>query len=166
MTSEKKDGWKLKRIVKAALILMAILTAIYVCAVVYANDADTNANDYANDYPPLTYGTAAFEYESDTPPTVWYTPEELGIVGIIECGENRSVLQIIVDKEKEPFPLQSKEPLTRFLYKDKFYTVSYRWVTFTDPCGSGFQWQMPLGITLGVGWIITGVLTLKWRKAQ
>lgn len=161
MASEKKDGWKLKRSVKAALILMAILTAIYVCAIVYGN---TNANDHADDYPPFTYGTAAFEYESDTPPTAWYTPEELGIVGIIECGENRSVLQIIIDKEKEPFPLQSKDPLTIFLYKDKLYAVSYRWVTFADPCGSEFQWQMPVGITLGVGWIIAGVLALKLRR--
>lgn len=135
---------------------MVILTVIYVSAVVYAN---TNANAYPHRY--VLYG--AFEYESETPPTDWYTPEQLGIYAVTELGENGSSLHIAVDREKEPFPLQSENPI--FLYKDKFYQVSPLWVTPGLP-ESVKQWQIPLGVALGACWAFTGVLFLKWRKKE
>jgi len=145
----------MKRVVKAALILMAILTVIYVSAVVYAN---VNSHPYPHRY--VLY--AAFEYEGDTPPTEWYTPEQLGIYDAIEYEENGSWLHIAVDREKEPFPLQEKQPV--FLYKDKFYQVSPLWVTPGLP-ESIKQWQFPIGGVLGAGWVFTGIL-FKWRKKE
>lgn len=146
----------MKKIVKVALLSMAVLTVTYVSAVVYAN---TNANAYSHRY--VLYG--AFEYESETPPTDWYTPEQLGIYDVIELGENGSWLHIAVDREKEPFPLQSENPI--FLYKDKFYQVLPLWVTPGLP-KSIMQWQIQIGGALGVCWIFTGVLFLKWRKKE
>jgi len=150
---------------KAVLVLMAILTTIYVSAVVYAN---VNAND---DYY-MTKGHvyvvyAAYKHEQDTPLTEWYTPEELGIVEVWELG-NRAV-QIVVDRRKEPFPfgpLGTDDQLTVFLYKDEFYTVSHRWVTFANGGGSLPPWQIPIGGALGAGWVFTGALFVKWRKKE
>jgi len=147
----------MKKMVKAILISMAILTVIYVSAVVYAN---TNANTNANAYPHRYVLYAANEYKSETPPTDWYTPEQLGIYDVIEY-ENGSWLHIAVDREKEPFPLQSENPI--FLYKDKFYQVSPFWTTPGLP-ESVKQWQIPIGGVLGAGWILTGALFLKERK--
>ena len=70
---------KLKKIV---LLLMAISTVVYIGAVVYADSSVYSA------YNDIVY--AAFEYESETPPTNWYTPEQLGIFNIMEYGENGS----------------------------------------------------------------------------
>jgi len=132
---------------------MMIFTAIYVFAVVYAN-----TNSYP--YPPYV-GYAAVKYEGDTPPTEWYTSEQLGIVHVIEYAENSSWLHIVVDREKEPFPLQENQPV--FLHKDKFYQVSPLWMDLGLP-ESVKQWQIPIGAALGAGWIFTGTLFLKWRK--
>ena len=143
----------MKKVFTVTLILMAILTVIYVSAVVYAN---TNANAYPHRY--VLYG--AFEYESETPPTDWYTPEQLGIYDVIEYGENGSWLHIAVDREKEPFPLQSENPI--FLYQDKFYHVSPLWVTPGLPEGVK-QWQILIGGALGAGWVFTGALFFKRR---
>jgi hypothetical protein len=109
----------------------------------------------------------AYKHEQDTPPTEWYTPEELGIVEVWELG-NRAV-QIVVDRRKEPFPfgpLGTDDQLTVFLYKDEFYTVSHRWVTFAIGRGSLPPWQTPIGGVLGVGWVFTGALFVKERKKK
>ena len=143
----------MKKVFTVTLILMAILTVIYVSVVVYAN---ANANAYPHRY--VLYG--AFEYESETPPTDWYTPEQLGIYDVIEYGENDSWLHIAVDREKEPFPLQSENPI--FLYQDKFYQVSPLWVTPGLPEGVK-QWQILIGGALGAGWVFTGALFFKRR---
>ena len=65
-----KEGMveKMRKMMKAVLVLMAILTAIYVTVVVYANvNVDANFHDYANSHRYVVY--AAYERESDTPPT-------------------------------------------------------------------------------------------------
>jgi hypothetical protein len=152
---KKGEKRKMKKVFTVTLILMTILTTIYVSVVVYAN---TNANAYSHRY--VLYG--AFEYESETPPTDWYTPEQLGIYDVIEYGENAS-LHIAVDREKEPFPLQSENPI--FLYKDKFYQVSPLWAGYGLP-ESVKQCQMPIGGALGVCWISIGVLFLKRRNEE
>lgn len=144
----------MKKVVKVTLLLIAILTVIYVGAVVYAN---SNYND-------VVY--AAYKYEQDTPPTEWYTPEELGIVEVWEL--NSGAVQIVVDREKEPFPFGpygTDDQLTIFLYKDEFYTVSHRWVTPGLP-ESIKQWQIPIGGALVAGWVFTGALFFKGMKRE
>lgn len=155
---------KLKKTVKVTLLLIAVLTVTYVSAVVYANvNANANFHDYANSHRYVIY--AVYKYEQDPPPTEWYTPEELGIVEVWEV--NGRALQIIVDREKEPFPFGpygTDDQLTIFLYKDEFYTVAHRWVTFAPYHVT--QWQIPIGGALGVGWVFTGALFLKGRKEE
>jgi hypothetical protein len=141
----------MEKAVKTCMILMAILTAIYASVVVYA---------YAHSN--LIHDVVYAAYECEISPTDWYTPEELGIVKIIELGENADCLQIVVDQEKEPFPLQSENPI--FLYKDKFYRVSSRWVTFVPEIIN--NWQIPIAGALGTGWLFSGVLFLKGRKRE
>jgi len=146
--------------VKACLILMAILTAVYVGIIVHAK---ASFHDYANSYRYVVYAT--YKYEQDTPPTEWYTPEELGIVEVHKV-DSRAV-QTIVDREKEPFPFGpygTDDQRTIFLYKDEFYVVSHRWVTFAD--GYVTQWQVPIGMALGGGWVFSGILFLKSRKKE
>jgi hypothetical protein len=139
---------------KAGLILMVALTLLYVIVIVYAN-ANTDSNNYVNPYRYVVY--AACKHESDTPPSVWYTPEELGIVEIREVAESRWV-QITVDRQKEPFPLQRESPI--LLYKDEFYKVESRYVTFDE---SNNGWQIPIGAMLVSGWTCIGVLFLRGR---
>ena len=150
---------KMKGLAKAPwilmVLLMAILTVIYASAVAYAN---VNSHPYPHQY--VAY--AAFEYRGDTPPTEWYTPEQLGIYDVTVYEENYSFLHIAVDREKEPFPLQEKQPV--FLYKDKFYRVSQLWATPGLP-ESVKQWQFPIAGLLGIGWISTGILFI-WRKKE
>lgn len=140
----------MKKAVKAALLLVIILTVIYAIVVVYAN---TNLRS-----PKPLY--AAFEYESETPLASWYTLEQLGIVNVIEYEEN-GWIHIEVDREKEPFPLQSELPI--FLYQDKFYQVSPLWVTPGLPKSVRLL-QIPIGGALGTGWIFTGIRFLNGRK--
>ncbi|MGB9135603.1 MAG: hypothetical protein WCC63_08520 [Candidatus Bathyarchaeia archaeon] len=145
----------MKRVVTAVLVLMVILTVVYAGMVAYAS-ATASSHRY------VLY--AAFEYEGDTPPTEWYMPDQLGIHGIIEYGENGSSwLHIAIDREKEPFPLQERQPI--FLYKDKYYQVSPLWVTPGLP-ESVKQWQIPIGGALGIGWIFTAILYLKRERKK
>jgi hypothetical protein len=150
----------MKRVVKVVLILMTILTVIYASAVVYAN---ANSNSESSPYPHRYVLYAAVRYEGDIPPPEWYMPEQLGIYNIIEYVENASWLHIEVDREKEPFPLQEKQPV--FLYKDKFYQVSPLWATpaLTE---SANLWQVPIGLALGTGWVFTCALFVKMRKEK
>lgn len=142
-----------------ALLLMTIVTVIYASVIVYAYANSSLSGNPDGDLRGVVY--AAFEYKSDIPPPVWYTPEELGIVGIIELGKEGGAVQIVVDREKEPFSLQKEQPV--FLYKDKFYGVSSRWVTFF-PLENDKQLQILIGVLLGAGWVLTGVLFFKERK--
>lgn len=100
----------------------------------------------------------AYGYESETLPSVWHLPEELGIYEIIEYGEN-GFLQIICMHS-----LQEEQPI--FKYKDKFYQVSPLWATLglREPWwtwGNG-SILMGIGMILILAWII---LATEWRKA-
>jgi len=138
----------MKRVIKVILMLMATLTAIYAGILVYANTS--------TDYDSVVY--AAFKYESEIPPSEWYTPEQLGIVNIMP--QEGGWLQIDVDKKQEPFPLQGA---ATFLYNNTFYQVSPFWVTPALP-ESALHWQMPIGGMLGILWVLAGVLYLKGKK--
>ena len=148
----------MKRIVKASILLMAILTVIYAGLVAYANANPSGLSGHRYILP------AAFEYESETPPTEWYTPEQLGIVKIIEHGENNTCwLHVLVDREKEPFPLQEEQPI--FKYKDKFYQISPLWTT-PGLSESAKGQLIGGGVLVGSGWAFTGALFLKGRKEE
>lgn len=142
----------MKRVMKVALFLMAMLTVVYAGLVVYAN----SNSGY------LDAAYVAGEYKSEKPATDWYTPEQLGIVEIIEheYGENDTYwLVVVVDREKEPFPLFS----TIFKYKDKFYQISQREVLPWLP-ESVKHWQILAGVGIGAGWVFVGAMFLRERK--
>ena len=91
----------------------------------------------------------AYVYESQTSPSKWYLPRELGIYEIIEYGENDFLQIKCVDS------LQQEQPI--FKYKDKFYQVSPLWITLglQEPWwtwGNG-PVIMGMGIILIVAWI-------------
>ena len=148
----------MRKVLKAALILMTVFSVLYASAIVFAY-AVANGNDLdSNRY--VVY--AADRYKGDVPPTKWYTPEQLGIDHVIDYKESNSWLQIAVDRQREPFPLQKETPV--FLYKDRFYQVSPLWVTPGASEGSG--WQIPIGAILGAGWISVGGVFFKWRGKE
>ena len=147
----------MKRIVKASLLLIAILTVIYAGLVMYAN---ANSS-YGWGHRDVVYG--AVKYESETPPTDWYTPEQLGIVKMVYYEENCTWFHAVVDREKEPFPLQEEQPI--FKYKDKFYQISPLWTT-PGLSESAKAQLIGGGVLVGSGWAFTGVLFLKGRKEE
>src|SRR4030043_1523211 len=148
----------MRKVLKAALILMTVFSVLYASAIVFAY-AVANGNDLdSNRY--VVY--AADRYQGDVPLTKWYTPEQLGIDHVIDYKESNSWLQIAVDRRREPFPLQKETPV--FLYKDRFYHVSPLWATPGAPEGSG--WQIPIGAILGAGWISGGGVFFKWRGKE
>ena len=171
----EKEMRKMRKIVKTSLLLMAILTVVYACVVVYAyanaNSSNANSSNGLTDHPYgwthryVAYG--AFEYESETPPTEWYTPEQLGIVEILDYEENCTWFQVVVDREKEPFPLLElqEEELPIFKYKDKFYRISHLWVT-PGLSESAKGHLIGGGVLVGAGWVFAGVLFLKGRKKE
>ena len=147
----------MKRIVKASILLLAILTVIYAGLVAYANANPSGLSGHRYIVP------AAFEYESETPPTEWYTPEQLGIVDTVYYEENCTWFHAIVELEKEPFPLQEEQPI--FKYKDKFYQISPLWTT-PGLSESAKAQLIGGGVLVGSGWAFTGALFLKGRKEE
>ena len=148
----------MQKVVKAVLVLMTVFSVLYASAIVLAYTIAYSNNLNSNRY--VIY--AADRYQGDIPPIKWYTPEQLGIDHVIDYKESCSWLQIAVDRQREPFPLQKETPV--FLYKDRFYQVSPLWVTPGVPQGSG--WQIPIGATLGAGWICVGVVFFKRRGKE
>ena len=140
------------KIVKILAIVMVIATVIYVAAEAYAYSNSSRGD--------VLY--AADLYESEIPPPIWNTTEQLGIVEVIDYGygENATWVHINVDKEREPFPLQEVQPI--FQYKGKFYKVSPLWMMPGLPRN---LLQQPAGaVFCGIGWCATGILWLNWRK--
>lgn len=146
----------MRKVMKIALISMSVLTVIYISTAIYANASSIGSSSSSK-------GLTAFQYESETPPTKWYMPEELGIVGIIEIG-NSTHYALLVDVYDSPFDLQAEQPI--FKYKDKFFIFSSHWITF----GSLENANIPLrpilagGVLLSGSWIFIGILFLKGRK--
>jgi len=140
---------KRMEIVKILAIVMTIATVMYVGGEVYAHSNSSRGD--------VLY--AAVLYESEIPPPVWNTTEQLGIVEVIEY-ENTTSVHINVDLEKAPFPLQEVQPI--FQYKGKFYKVSPLWMGYPVPLNLP---QQPFGaVSCGIGWLGIGILWLKWRK--
>jgi hypothetical protein len=136
---------------KAILMLMMISTVVYAGMVLYV---------YANSFNDsnLIVCYAARKCDPPAPSSIWYTPEELGIVRIDRMSAKD--LSIGVDTTKEPFPLQEKTPI--FKFEGEFYKVSSLWVTFASG-GLEQSWPVPTGLILGAGWIFIGTLFIKRR---
>jgi len=122
---------------------MATLTVVYAGLVVYAN-----ANSSLSGHREVAH--TAVKYESETPPAEWYTPEQLGIVELVYYEENCTWLHAVVDREKEPFPLQEEQSI--FKYKDKFYQISPLWTT-PGLSESAKGQLIGGGVLVGSGWV-------------
>jgi hypothetical protein len=158
----------MKTVVKAALILIAILTAVYVGVVVYANTNSSypvNSSDYRD---PIEYGIWChyFAEKLQWEPQEWYTPEELGIILVpSKVTEDRYHI-FIVDEEKALPWMNGTTPMPYAVkYEDKFYRILGLWVEPGLP-ESVKQRQIPIGGVLGAGWVFTGGLFVKGRKKE
>jgi hypothetical protein len=155
----------MKGAAKAILVVMMNLTGIYISIVVCTNSSIFSL-DISSTSHDVVYNAGL--YTSLTPPSIWYTRDQLGIVGVMEYGPDDSLqLQIVVNLEKEPFPLQREQPI--FLYKDRFFRVTPFRVTPNLESTKEWhtrRWQILMGVALGVGWISVGVLLIKWRKKK
>lgn len=158
----------MKKIMKAVLILMSILTAIYVSAVVYTNVNLSYSVD-SGGKKPIDYGIwrAYFAEKLETEPQEWNTTEELGIMfgERVKPAEKETYRILIVDPEKAlPWMKDVIPEPDATKYEDDFYNIAFLWVTPGLP-ERVKQWQIPLGVALGVCWVFTGVF-LKGRKKE
>ena len=158
----------MKKIMKAVIILMAILTAIYVSAVVYANVNLSYSVD-SGGKKPIDYGIwrAYFAEKLETEPQEWNTTEELGIMfgERVKSAEKETYGILIVDPEKAlPWMKDVIPEPDATKYEDDFYNIVFLWVTPGLP-ERVKQWQIPLGVALGACWVFTGVFP-KGRKKE
>ena len=160
----------MKKIVKAALLLMAVLTMIYASAVTYKigyTDGESYAREYSLVKHPIEYDIwRAYSAEKlETEPEEWYTPDELGIVLIKSSHFEHYHIFIAREHEEKALAWMRDGEFTPHAvkYEDEFYRISFFWVT---PAIPEPQWQIPIGVALGLGWVFTGALFLKERKAE
>src|SRR4030042_1399968 len=158
----------MKRMVKAVIILMAILTATYVGVVAYANTNLSHSADSNVYRHPTEYGIWR-HYDAEKlqrEPQEWFTPEELGIILVKNKFLEDGYDIFIVDEEKALPWMNGSAPMPYAVkYQNAFYQISWLWV---EPGlrESAMQWQIPIGGVMGAGWIFTGILFLKWRKKE
>lgn len=138
---------------KMLTLLMAVATLVYVLAEVYAH---VNSNDEIGG---IAYSAPL--YRGETPPSVWYTPEELGAVEVVDFGyEDATIVWLVVPEGAEPFNLMEVKPI--FKFKERFYQVSEFWHGYPVPKNLP---QYPVGVGLiGTGWCITGFIY--WKKRE
>lgn len=144
----------MKKIVKASLIVMTILTAIYIGGIVYAC---TSSNICSG----AVY--AAF-LRDEVPPTVKiHTLEELGIVKVIEYEWSNYVIHVVVGKTK--INLRVERPY--FEYKGRPYQIAEFHVTVGLPNVPREPLIWWWGAPLFGGWIFTGILFFKrWKMSE
>jgi len=153
----------LKKIVKVALLSMAVLTVIYVSLVAYAYANSSGEGKY-----PIEYGIwkSYFAEKLETEPQEWNTTEELGIIfgDKMEYAETETYLILIVDEEKA-LPWMRDDEQSAVKYEDEFYRIVWLWVTPGLP-ESVKQWQLPIGVALGAGWVSTGASFIRERRTK
>ena len=160
----------MKRIVKASILLMAILTVVYASAVAYKigyADGESRVRKYSIVRQPIGYGIwRSYSAEKlKTEPAEWYTPEELGIV-LIKCRHFEHYhIYIVREHEEKALAWMRDDEFTPYAvkYEDEFYHIVFLWTT---PAVPEPNWQIPIGVALGLGWVFTGVLFLKGRKEE
>jgi len=159
----------MKRIVKASILLMAILTVIYFSVVAYANtnsSYDVGLSDDGKHPTEYDIWRHYFAEKLGTEPEDWYTPEELGII-LVESEVIEGRFHILIVDEEKAFPWMRDDEFTPYAvkYEGGFYEIFFLWVSPGLP-EHVKQWQIPIGIVLGAGWTFTGVLFLKGRKKE
>ncbi len=157
---------KLKRIVKASILLMAILTVIYAGLDVYAN-ANSSYGSSGDGKEPIEYGIwkSYLAEKLETEPQEWNTTEELGIIfgDKMEYAKTETYLLLIVDEEKAlPWMNGTTPEPYAVKHEDKFYHIVFLWTTPGLP-EHVRQWQIPTGAALGVCWVFSGVLFSRAR---
>ena len=158
----------MKRIVKASILLIAILTVIYAGLVAYANaNPSYGAGSSGDGKEPFEYGIrkSYLAEKLETEPQEWNTTEELGIIfgDKMEYAETETYLLLIIDEEKAlPWMNGTTPEPYAVKYEDKFYHIVFLWTTPGLP-EHVRQWQIPTGIALGAGWVFSGVHFLKGR---
>jgi len=158
----------MKKVMKAVLILIAILTVIYVGVVVYVNTNSSypvNSSDYRD---PIEYGIWRhyFAEKLQWEPQEWHTPEELGIILVpSKVTEDRYHIFIVDEEKALPWMNGTIPEPYAVKYGDNFYRILGLWV---EPglSGSVKQRLIPIGGALGAGWVFTGVLFLKRRNKE
>jgi hypothetical protein len=160
-----KEGMveKMRKMMKAVLVLIAILTVAYVGVVVYANTNSShpvNSSDYRD---PIDYGiwrhylAEKLQWE----PQEWNTTEELGIILVPSKVTEDHYHIFIVDEEKAlPWMNGTTSEPYAVKYRGSFYRIMFLWVTPGLPENIK-QWQLPIGVALGAGWICTGAVFFK-----
>lgn len=157
----------MKKIVKVALLLMAVLTSIYASVVAYAYaNSSYGAGSNGDGTEPIEYGIwkSYLAEKLETEPQEWNTTEELRIIfgDKMEYAETETYLILIVDEEKAlPWMRDDEQPAVK--YDDEFYRIVWLWVTPGLPVK---QWQLPIGVALGAGWVFTGALFIRERRTK
>jgi hypothetical protein len=122
---------------KIVFALLAVLTAIFTSTVVYVHATE-----------PRDYGYCADRLTDQTPPPIYYKPEELGIHWIKDHNGTLEIASWYAD-------LKSKTP---FIWNETFYEISplrMLWtlpaLTNTEAIGSGALatgWTAALGVVI------------------
>jgi hypothetical protein len=154
---------------------MVILTVLYAIAVVYVNtnpsyDVGSSSGDGKE---PMEYGIwkSYFAEKLAAAPQEWNTTEDLGIIFAdkMEYADTETYAIRIIDEAKA-LPWMRDEELTPDVvqYEDAFYRLVFLWVTPGLP-DHVRQWQIPIGVALGIGWVLIISMTLAdyvWTKQK
>jgi len=153
---------------KAILILLTILTAVYVSVVIYANATSARSADSTGDgKDPVEYGIWRHYLDDklEAEPAEWYTPEQLGIALVRSQVTEERYHIFIADEEKALPWMNGTKPMPYAVkYENAFYHIAYLWVTPGLP-ENAKQWQIPAATGLGAGWASVVALFF-WRKKE
>lgn len=156
----------MRKVAKVALTLMVISTTIYLIFVMYANaNSSYSVDSNGNGKDPIAYGVwkTYFAEKLETAPQEWYELGELGITfgEKMQYAEKETYKILIVDQEKAlPWMNGTTSEPYAVKYGGSFYRIMFLWVTPGLPENIK-QWQLPIGVALGAGWICTGVVFFK-----
>jgi hypothetical protein len=152
---------------------MTVLTVLYAIAVVYVNtsprcDGDSSGSDGKE---PMEYGIwkSYFAEKLATAPHEWNTTEDLGIIFADKMKSAKTdTYHVLIVDEAKALPWMRNEELTpaAVQYEDAFYRLVALWVTPGLP-DHVRQWQIPIGVALGVGWIFSiGIAVVDYVRAK
>lgn len=138
----------------------------------FANTNSSYNSGLSNDgKKPIDYGIlqAYIGEKLEIEPPEWNTTDELGITfgERLQAAEKESYEILIVDPERAlPWMNGTVSEPYAVKYNGDFYRIMSLWVDVKQlkPSEDVRQWQFPLGTTLAVGWVFTGVLFLKRRR--
>lgn len=136
---------------KVSKVLMTVLVIYIVAFMVMAIHPNTISQ--AENPDSSLNGKMYAANRLDQEPHVWYLPEDIGIIKVIDYGHaNATWVHVVV--ADEPFPLDVELPC--FRYNDNFYKISCYHVT---PASSAGGLGIPLYLVLGLLlWMIATAL--------